>query len=75
MGQEECPLSLTEEYRCLDRQRDNKEKNTTVVNDQQRENRTRKDIVKRNGSDGTEKYGRKDESGRRRKIDEGSSRK
>ena len=75
MGQEECPLSLTEEYRCLDRQRDNKERNTTVVNDQQRENRTKKDIVKRNGRDGTEKYGRKDESRRRRKIDEGSSRK
>ena len=71
MGQKECPLSLTEEYRCLDRQRDNKERNTTVVNDQQRE----KDIAKRNGRDGTEKYGRSDEFGRRRKIDEGSSRK
>ena len=75
MGQKECPLSLTEEYRCLDRQRDNKERNTAVVNDQQQENRTKKDIVKRNGRDGTEKYGRKDESGRRRKIDESSSRK
>ena len=49
--------------------------NTAVVNDQQRENRTKKDIVKRNGRDGTEKYGRKDESRRRRKIDESSSRK
>ena len=69
MEQEECPLLPTEEYRCLDRQRDNKERNTAVVNDQQRE----KDIVKRNGRDGTKKYGRKDESGRRRKIDENSS--
>ena len=75
MEQEECPLSLTEEYRCLDQQRDNKERNTAVVNDQQRENRTEKDIVKRNGRNGTEKYGRKDESGRRRKIDEDSSKK
>ena len=68
MEQEECPLLPTEKYRCLDQQRDNKERNTTVVNDQQRE----KDIVKRNGRDGTEKYGRSDEFGRRRKIDEGS---
>ena len=75
MEQEECPLSLTEEYHCLDQQRDNKERNTAVVNDQQRENRTEKDIVKRNGRNGTEKYGRKDESGRRRKIDEDSSKK
>ena len=72
MEQEECPLLPTEKYRCLDRQRDNKERNTAVVNDQQRENRTKKDIVKRNGRDGTEKYGRSDEFGRRRKIDEGS---
>ena len=71
MGQEECPLSLTEEYHCLDRQRDNKERNTAVVNDQQRENRTKKDI----GRNRTEKYGRKDDSRRRRKIDEDSSRK
>ena len=68
MEQEECPLLPTEEYRCLDRQQDNKERNTTVVNDQQRE----KDIVKRNGRNGTEKYGRSDEFGRRRKIDEGN---
>ena len=68
MEQEEGPLLPTEEYRCLDRQRDNKERNTAVVNDQQRE----KDIVKSNGRDGTEKYGRSDEFGRRRKIDEGS---
>ena len=73
MEQEECPLLPTEKHRCLDRQRDNKERNTTVVNDQQRENRTRKEIGKRNGRDGTKKYGRKDESGRRRKIDENSS--
>ena len=33
----------------------------------------RKNIVKRNGRNGTEKYGRKDEYGRRRKIDENSS--
>ena len=32
-------------------------------------------ILKRNGRDGTKKYGRKDDSGRRRKIDEDSSRK
>ena len=31
MGQEEYPLSLTEEYRCLDRQRDNKERNTPLL--------------------------------------------
>ena len=31
MGQKECPLSLTEEYRCLDRQRDNKERNTPLL--------------------------------------------
>ena len=68
MEQEEYPLLSTEEYRCLDRQRDNKERNTTIVNDQQRE----KDIVKRNGRNGTEKYGRSDEFGRRRKIDEGN---
>ena len=73
MEQEECPLLPTEEYRCLDRQRDNKERNTTVVNDQQRENRTKKDIVKRNGRDRTKKYGRKDESRRRREIDENSN--
>ena len=68
MEQEECLLLPTEEYCCLDRQRDKKERNTAIVNDQQRE----KDIVKRNGRDGTEKYGRSDEFGRRRKIDEGS---
>ena len=69
MGKEEYPLLPTEEYRCLDRQRNNKERNTAVVNDQQQE----KDIVKRNGRDGTRKYERKNESGRRRKIDESSS--
>jgi len=31
VGQEECPLSLTEEYRCLDRQRDNKQRNTPLL--------------------------------------------
>ena len=31
MGQEECPLSLTEEYCCLDQQRDNKERNTPLL--------------------------------------------
>ena len=31
MGQEEGPLSLTEEYRCLNRQRDNKERNTPLL--------------------------------------------
>jgi len=31
VGQEECPLSLTEEYRCLDRQRDNKERNMLLL--------------------------------------------
>ena len=31
MGQEECPLSLTEEYCCLDRQQDNKERNTPLL--------------------------------------------
>ena len=31
MGQEECPLLLTKEYHCLDRQQDNKEKNTPLL--------------------------------------------
>ena len=31
MEQEECPLSLTEKYRCLDRQRDNKERNMPLL--------------------------------------------
>ena len=31
MEQEECPLLPTEEYRCLDRQRDNKERNTPLL--------------------------------------------
>ena len=31
MGQEEYPLSLTEEYRCLDQQQDNKERNTPLL--------------------------------------------
>jgi len=31
VGQEECPLSLTEEYHCLDRQRDNKERNMPLL--------------------------------------------
>jgi len=31
VGQEECPLSLTEEYHCLDRQRDNKQRNTPLL--------------------------------------------
>ena len=31
MGQEECPLSLTEEYHCLDQQQDNKERNTPLL--------------------------------------------
>jgi len=31
VGQEEGPLSLTEEYCCLNRQRDNKERNTPLL--------------------------------------------
>ena len=31
MGQEECPLLPTEEYRCLDRQRENKQRNTPLL--------------------------------------------
>ena len=31
MEQEECPLLPTEKYRCLDRQRDNKERNTPLL--------------------------------------------
>jgi len=31
VGQEECPLSLIEEYRCLDQQRDNKQRNMPLL--------------------------------------------
>jgi len=31
VGQEECPLLPTEEYHCLDRQQDNKQRNTLLL--------------------------------------------
>ena len=59
MGQEECPLSLTEEYRCLDRQRDNKQRNMPLLtNDNER---TDQKNILGNGSDRTNEYRRRNE--------------